>query len=163
MGLVFALTLFGSVTWFWISVALLLIIFFVSDLNENGFYAFGSLVIVSILYYFWGDIKLILPLFTFVNISIYLGVGFVFSSLRVFFAARSKMVEIKNYPNSADRLKQEFKNDLQGNVSRWLFMWPISLINWVLTDLLKDFWNYIYSKIGGYYNYIVDLGFKSIK
>ena len=45
-----ALTLFGSAIWFWLTVAVFLVICFVSDINENGFYAFGTLAVLTLTY-----------------------------------------------------------------------------------------------------------------
>lgn len=165
-----ALTLFGSVWYFWISVVILFVLFFVSEADENGFLALGSLIAVTILYYFWGDIKTILPLFSFINISIYLLLGLTFSTLRTFFAGRELGKRIKNLPEkdnggmysaNQEYQKKEFIDKLKGNVFRWWFMWPISLISWLVTDLVKEIWDYVYSKLSGFYNYIVELGIKS--
>ena len=41
-------------------------------------------------------------------------------------------------------------------------MWPISLINWLISDLIADVWDYVYSKLSGFYNYVVELGIKSV-
>jgi len=175
MEALLALTLFGSVIWFWISVVVFLIICFSSDVEENGFFAFGSLIIVSVLYYFWGDIKILLPMFTLVNIAVYLGVGLLFSTFRTFFAGRELGKEIKDLPktkadalkishssNSQEYQKERFIDDLKGNVFRWWFMWPVSLITWLVTDLVKEVWDWSYSKVKNFYNYILDLGIKSV-
>lgn len=171
MEALLALTLFGSVIGFWISVVVFLFICFSSDINENGFIAFGSLIIVSVLYYFWGDIKLLLPMFTLVNIAIYLGVGLLFSTFRTFFAGRELGKEIKDLPidkksgaifENQVYIKEQFVKELKGNVFRWWFMWPVSLITWLVTDKLKEVWDWTYSKIKNFYNYILDLGIKSV-
>lgn len=171
MEALLALTLFGSVIGFWISVVVFLFICFLSDINESGYFAFGSLIIVSVLYYFWGDIKTLLPMFTLVNISIYLGIGLLFSAFRTFFAGRELGKEIKDLPidkKSGERYdnqeyrKEQFVKELKGNVFRWWFMWPISLITWLITDLVKEVWDWTYSKIKNFYNYILDLGIKSV-
>ena len=172
MGALLALTLFGSVIWFWVSVLIFLFIVFASDINENGFYAFGSLIIISAVYYFWGDVKPILPIISLLNISIYLGIGLVFSTLRTFFAGRELGKLIKDLPitneknkydsDTKEYQKERFVNRLKGNVFRWWFMWPISLINWLISDLIADIWDYVYSKLSGFYNYVVELGIKSV-
>lgn len=171
MEALLALTVFGSVIWFWISVFIFLVVCFASDINKNGFVAFLFLVIISVLYYFWGDVKTILPLFSLLNISIYLGAGLLFSTIRTFFAGRELGKLIKNLPEKKDSSyygdtkeseKADFVNELKGNVFRWWFMWTISLINWLVSDLIGQVWDYSYSKLKNFYNYILDLGIKSV-
>ena len=167
-----ALTLFGSVIWFWLVVALFIVICFASDINENGFFAFGTLVVVSVVSYFWGSETFMYfkSLFTLTNILIYLGVGFGFSTIRAFFASRKlgkELLELtqKSYETlevSKSNLKKNFIEDLSGNVFRWWFMWPVSLLTWMVKDLISDMWNYCWKKLQGFYLYIVELGIKSV-
>lgn len=171
-----ALTLFGSAIWFWLTVSLFLVICFASDVNENGFYAFGTLVILTLTYYFWGDVKPLLAVLTFLNVLVYLGVGLIYSTVKTFFAGRKLGKKLQELPSKEDKaytpskfysdtkesVKTTFVNDLKGNVFRWWFMWPISLINWLLTDLIKDAWSYLYSKLKSFYDYILELGIKSV-
>ena len=180
MEALLALTLFGSIIWFWMSVLVFLIICFISEIEENGFLAFGTLVLIIIAYNVWGDIKAILPLFSFVTVSIYLVIGLVFSILRTFFMGRTLGKKIKNLIKSNEELRianpryayddgtsikglrKPFIDDLKGNVFRWWFMWPVSMITWLITDLIKDMWDYVYSKIKNFYNYLLELGIKSV-
>lgn len=167
------LTLFGSVVWFWISVLIFLIICFASDLKENGYYAFGSLVVVSVVYYFYGDIKALLQFLTLTNISIYFGIGIVVAILKTFFAGRKLNKKLKTLPIERDKnvskydqltkaeAKAEFVEKLESNVTRWWFMWPVSLINWLITDLIKDLSHFIYSRFRKFFEFILDLGIKS--
>lgn len=159
------LTLFGSVIWFWISVALFLTICFASDINKNGFYAFGTLVVFVILFNFWGNIEPIVSFLTVKNIFIYLGIGFLVATLRTFVATKKLKKEIKDLPiekpnqypyTTKQEAKNEFIKELEGNVSRWWFMWPISSISF----LVNDGWKFAYSKIKGYFKFIVELGLK---
>lgn len=59
--------------------------------------------------------------------------------------------------------KKYFLDDLKGNVFRWWFMWPFSWITWLVTDIVKDIYDFIYSRMKGFYNWIVDLGMKTVK
>lgn len=175
MGVLLALTLFGSVIWFWVVVTVFLIICFASDVNENGFFAFGTLVVLGVLFYFKANIDPLMDFFALPNILIYFGIGLGFSFLRTFFASRALGHRIKEsliewngrkYTDIEDRkkdMKMYFLKDLQGNVFRWWFMWPISLFTWVATDIVKDVYDWIYSKMSGFYNWIVDLGVNSVK
>lgn len=88
MEALLGLTLFGSVLWFWISVAVFIVICFLSDVNENGFIAFATLIILGVAYYLKGHIDPLLEILTPQNILIYLGVGLGFSVLRTFFCRK---------------------------------------------------------------------------
>lgn len=167
------LTLFGSVVWFWIIISIFLLICFLSDIYENGFYAFGTLVIISILCTLWGEIDPFLSLFTIKNVLIYLGIGLVFSVIRTYFSGRKLGEVMKVLPEEREKgeWKPETKSEakakniekLKGSVFRWWFMWIVSLIVWLVKDLIKDLWNYIYSKLKLFYNFILNLGINSIK
>jgi len=172
METLLTLTLFGSVMWFWMSAIAFILICVASDIEENGFAAFIVLIVTAILYYFWGDIKIILAFITLINVTIYLIIGLFFSALRTFFTGRTlgkrlkdlpeKTKETHSYDTTKESEKIKFVNKLKGNVFRWWFMWPISLIIWLINDLIKDFWNFIYSKLKKFYNFILELGIKSI-
>jgi hypothetical protein len=172
MSFFLTLTLFGAALWFWLSVLLFVIICFISDVKEEGYGATVALIAFSILLYFWGDLKPITSIFTIQNGLIYLGIGLVFSTIRTFFSARQLWETIKNLPVTTERnskydtqeyKKEKFINELKGNVFRWWFMWPISMITWLVTDIVRDIWNYLYSKFKGFFEFIVELGIKSAK
>jgi len=168
MEALFTLTLFGSVIWFWISIILFIGFCFISEKTENGVIAFVCLIIFAILYHFLGDVKAILAFLTLINISIYLVSGLIYSAIKTFFAGRELGKDLKGLPttggyDSQAYVKSQFIEKLKGNVFRWWFMWPISLINWLLTDLIGDIWSYVYDKIKNFYNYILELGINSIK
>lgn len=170
MDFLLTLTLFGSVVWFWISILVFLIICFASDINENGYYAFGSLVVVSVVYYFYGDIKSILQFFTLTNILTYLVIGFTFASLKTLIISKKFKDKLKTYPidRSGDKYvpytqeeaKKDFIEKLEGNVTRWWFMWPVSLLNWLIKDLIRDIAHFIYLKFKGYFEFIVEQSLK---
>lgn len=180
MSALFTLTLFGSIVWFWITAIIFLVVCFASDINKNGIVAFVTLIIIGFLFYFWGDVKSILAFFSLINVSIYLGIGLLFSAFRTFFSGRTLGKKLKNLPSAKDLSnndenkytkyvsgtkeseKESFIRELKGNVFRWWFMWPISMINWLITDLIKDTWDFVYSKIKGFYNLILELGIKSV-
>ena len=180
---IFALTLFGSTVWALILIGLFIVICFIADFNKNGFYATLSLLIAGAIIYFWGkNYDAIVALFSFKNIFAYVVIGLLYSMVRTFFKGRAcgmKMKDLKSREEleeirrkSTDRYiqshtKEDERNDfydkLKGNVFRWWFMWPISGINWIVTDLLKDFWDYLFSLLKNFYQNILDLGIKSVK
>lgn len=178
-----ALTLFGSTILFWLSALFFLIMCFVAESKENGFIATGTLIIVALLYHFWGDIKPILMYLTALNISIYLAIGFVLATIRTFVEGRKLKRRIKNLPinneagaklpgyqdkgrefygDTQEREIIHFKEELSGNVSRWFLMWPISMTNWMLRNIVKEVWDFVYSKLKNFFNYVLELGMKSV-
>ena len=172
METLLALTLFGSVIGVWAAMLLFIVICFIADANESGYAATVALVILGIMLYIWSDVKAILALFSIASVVGYFLIGLGFSVFRTFFAGRKLGKEIKDKPtvsrgnqgeyDTKERARKEFLNEMQGNVFRWWFMWPISLISWVATDFIVDAWDYLYSKVSKFYNYVLDLGIKSI-
>ena len=45
-------------------------------------------------------------------------------------------------------------------VFRWWFLWPISLINWAISDLIKQLYNFVYDKLVHFYDEVFNLGLK---
>jgi hypothetical protein len=172
MGSLLTVTLFGSVIWTVVSVVLFLTILFASDIEENGIYAFVSLIVFGVIYYFWGTFEPLLIFLSWKMLSLYFVVGLIYSIVRTFFEGRTLGEDIKDLPdekpnvysyNNKESQKNIFFDELKGNVFRWWFMWPISLINWAVTDLIADIWDYLYSKMKKFYNLILELGIKSVK
>jgi hypothetical protein len=168
-----ALTLFGSVLWFWILTIAFIVICFISDVSENGFFAFGTLIVLVILYYLKANIDPLLAFFSLAHILIYLLIGLFYSIMRTFLYGRRLGKELKGLPLNNDDGKNTFNNQeyktkeyvdkLKGNVFRWWFMWPISFINWLVSDLIKDCWDYLYSLVNKWYNYILRAGINTVK
>ncbi len=164
MGALLALTLFGT---FWgalIGIVLFLIICWLADIYENGFFATAALIVICVLFYYKGaNFAPFMFIISWTFAGTYLGIGLVYSVIRVFFEGRKLGKKIQDLPKGNTSQKDYVIDKLSGNVSRWWFMWPISLINWVLTDLLRDFWDYVYSKMGNFYRKVLELGIKSVK
>jgi hypothetical protein len=174
MGTLLALTLFGSVVWFWIVTAVFVFICFASDLNKNGYYAFAAFIALIVVYNFWGDLKAILGFLTWTNVVIYLTIGFIYATVKTFFSGRKLKEKLENLPyerpdnvgyihETKKEAKLKFINKLESNVTRWLLMWWVSLINWLFTDLFKDFFHLIYSKFRRFFEYVAELGMNSVK
>jgi hypothetical protein len=138
--------LFGSFVWFWIITGILLICLFLSDIEEQGYAATTSLIIFLGLNYFWGNLD-ISQFFNFKLIGIYLLIGLIYSFIKTYFYARKKGEDGREY--------------IKENVFRWWGLWPISLINWILSDIIRDLYNLIYDKLSNLYNGIFNLGLKS--
>lgn len=144
MGELLGLTLFGSGIGFLVLLGLLFLALILSDLNENGYFATLSFIVASGLVYFWGDVS-VFSVFTFKNIGMYLFIGFLFSLMRTYFKGKELSKDDKKY------------FELRDNVFRWWFLFPISAINWVCGHLLKDLYNFVYSKVEKLYLSIFNL------
>ncbi|MEI8223988.1 MAG: hypothetical protein WCG20_02610 [bacterium] len=85
---VFTASLFGSSLGFFAAIAVLIIVCFASEVNENGFYAFGCFVLFCVLMHYKGSG--IIPAFHFLKSHVwmawlYLGVGVVHATTRFFY------------------------------------------------------------------------------
>lgn len=134
-------TLFGSGVAFGIMLVALFIILIFSDIEESGPSGLVAFLIAIGLNYFWGTFP-ILNFISFRNISIYLFLGFIFSLIRTYFKGKKLN----------DKQKQSF--ELKEHVFRWWLMFPICLITWVFGDLLKELYNFVYSKLSKVYESI---------
>ena len=91
----------------------------------------------------------------------YLCIGMAFSIIRCYFYAKKERnnanKNIYSHTLEMDKLKvlKDAKNktlsELKGNVFRWWFMWPASLIYWIFSDIVSDIYNLIYSKVSKIY------------
>jgi len=138
MEMLVPFTLFGSGIAFGIMLVLLFIILTISDIGESGGVAFAAFLIAVGLNYFWGTFP-ILAIVSFRSVSIYLFLGFIFSLIRTYFMGKKLDANQKAYFN------------LKEHVFRWWLMFPISLINWVIGDLLKDLYDIVYIKLSKVY------------
>lgn len=144
--------LFGSCVWAAIIVGIFLILLFVSESEEQGFIGFGSLLGLCVLNYFFGNLPL-LKLISVLNVSVYLSTGLFFTIIRVFFYGRKLKLDGNEFS----------KVYLKDNVFRWWFMWPISLLSWIFSDLIGDFWAVIYDKLSNLFEDILKFGYNSVK
>jgi hypothetical protein len=168
-----SLTLFGSALLFWISVLVFVVICFIADIIEEGGWAFAGMIVLGILFYIRADIKPLLEMFTLANIFFYLLLGFLFTALRVFFTGRKFWRKIKDLPvmdvkesgyyKSQGYHKEVFIDELSGNVARWWLMWPVSLLNLVFVDVVKEIWFFVYPRMKRFYVFILELGINSAK
>jgi hypothetical protein len=131
-------TLFGSGIAFGIFLVTFFISLILSDVKEDGISALVVVIISVFLNYFWGTFP-ILSIISFRNIAIYLFLGFLFSLIKTYFKGKKLDAE----------KKKSF--DLKEHVFRWWLLFPICLITWVFGDLLKDLYNFVYSKLSKVY------------
>jgi hypothetical protein len=144
------------------------------DVNKNGFYATGTFIILIALYYWGGNFSAFLAIFSWKASIIYLSAGLIYSVIRTFFTGRNLGKRMKTLPsedlltkkeswqNTKEKEKEKFINDLKGNVFRWWFLWPVSLITWTLTDLVAEAWDWCYNGMKKFYNGVLEVGIKSV-
>ncbi len=140
-------TLFGSGILFGILLLLLFITAIVSDINEDGSWATVAVIIFILLNHFWGTFPLS-SIFTYKTILLYLIIGFIFSLLRTYFKGKKLSANDKRFFH------------LKDHVFRWWLMWPISLIRWVIGDLLVDVYDYVYDLLENMYMSVFNAGSK---
>ena len=140
--------LFGSMVWFWIVAFIVFVATCISEKSENGWGAFWSIIIFLILVYFWGEIEI----FTLTNLKFvlaYLGIGFVYALIRAYFyGVKSKRDDKVNW--NREKLKDK--------VFLWWFLMPFSLFNWILSDLISDFYNLLYAGFGKLFSHVFSFG-----
>ena len=162
-----AFTLWGSGLWFAAVVVAFLVAVFASEVNENGFYAAASLIMVLGVNHFWGNFP-IMEYISVYKICIYLGIGFAFSFVRTYFKGRhlkglyqeylDRFESTNSSPEPQSRLEfSRDRFDLKGHVFRWWLMFPVSMTTWFFGSLLRDIGNAVYAKLGGLYEKVLNL------
>lgn len=162
--------LFGSVIYFYISFIIILAIFFWSDAKEMGFHAFAAFLVFITIMHFYSDWDPI-GITSWGQVGLYLLMGFIHSLIRTYFYGRKPIPKaFEHYPNGRstddeieihkNNIIKDRKSHLKGNVFRWWFLFPISFINWVFSDLIRDVYNFIYSQLQRLYEGVLNLGLK---
>ena len=149
-------TVFGSVAWFLILVAALIVALFASEYHEEGGIGFVAVVVFVIITSVWGTVPL-RDLVTIPSVVGYLVVGFLYSLARTYAKGkelgRKATKDYGNYSTDYDvtieafikRKKLDF--ELKSHVFRWWLMFPISMIHWVFGTLLKDVFSGVYARV----------------
>lgn len=149
-----SLSIFGSFIGFIAATVLLFVIFFYAEYEKQGFIALVGVIAYVIINHKWGNVPL-QSLVTVPNISIYLGAGLVYSVIRTYFYGRSVAAEGGHLNQTIDELK--------GHVFRWWFIWPISLISWLVTDFIVEGFELLWDNIGSSFRKILTAGYESKK
>lgn len=147
-------TLFGSVALFWCALALMFILFILSERFNNGFISFVSVIVFYFLARYWSDIPLdSLETSNLIKYGgLYLFLGFIFATIRTYFYGRAERTE--KYTSL-----ETLKNKLKGKVGRWWLNWPFSLIHWVVSDIFRDLYDLLYEKCAKFFEHVLALGF----
>lgn len=159
----------GSVLMFYVITVIFIITLFISEVTENGYVALVSFIIFGLVTKFFGNFDIT----NYVGlklVGIYLLIGLGHSLIRTYFYGRKRGVLKKKLldSHSEDDWRLENFNDatldkLKDNVFRWWFLFPVSLLTWIFSDLMRDVWNFIYDKFKKSFEYILNLGLNSIK
>ncbi len=142
-----SLAIFGSFVWFCIITGLLFIFYMISDALESGIIAVLATVAFLVINHYSGNVPIV-KFLTLSNILAYLGVGFLYASLRTYFYGR----ELRGTDSYVDSL------ELKGNVIRWWMLFPFSIISWCLTDLIGEFFNRIFFLFSNFFEKIFNSG-----
>lgn len=142
-----AVLLFGGAIYFWILCLIVLITFFYAEYESNGYIALVGFLGFLFVTHFWSDIEL--SKYISWNLTgFYIGIGFVYAGIRSYFYGRKRR---------GDHIRIIIR-DLKENVLRWWFIWPISIISWVFSDLLAEVWDVVYAKVNSLFIWIVKRG-----
>ena len=149
------LAFFGSFLWFCLFSIVLLVCFILSETEEHGGIAFVAVLGYLILNHFVGNIPTDV-IFTWWNIGTYLVVGIIYALIRTYFFGRE---ESKTHSKLGHVSESEILSELKENVFRWWFLWPISLIVWLCSDVLGQIWEKLYKIFGSLFLNIFNLGY----
>jgi len=162
---IMALTLWGSAGWAIAFGVAFVIVTLISDYNENGWAITGSFGVLLVLFAIWGSTPLwvLFPLLSWKFIGLYLILGLGFAAIKTYSYAKKYAKE--NYSSyersdSQDQLYLEIKSKLRGNVFRWWFAWPISMLRWIFADLIVDLYEFIWPRIRVIFESIATVGVK---
>ena len=126
----------------------LLVIYLISMFFVDYAKELWALIVITIFYFGINIIWSNFPLwnyFTLKNAGIYIFCGFVFSLFRTIVEGR----KIKTPKAKNDYIKYNLKE----SIFRWIFFFPFSLPNWVLTDC----YSFFYRTFGKFYEKLFNL------
>lgn len=154
-----ALTLFGGTIWMIVVATIFLIAIFWSDYSENGFAITFSFGAILALFYFWGSAPLweVFPLFSWKFLALYFSIGIGYAVMKTFLYFKKK-AKNRFSGKTQEEIWSDTKYDLKGNVFRWWFAWPVSLIVWIVGDLVADVFSAIWTRIKGVFEKVAKAG-----
>lgn len=173
--ILFGITLFGSFVWMAIFTGIFVLICFLSDIYENGFYAFFSFIVFVLLFYFWGshDFQTILSYVTWISVGGYFGIGMVHAFIRSFFYGRNEgkryLKELERYrkdkeinPDGYNRKPDPIKRNIKAHVFRWWFLWPVSLLVWIFKDIIREIYDFLYYIFSKLFTVFMNVGINTV-
>lgn len=149
-----SLSIFGGFVGFVAVTVVLIFLFFYAEYQEQGIIALVAFLAYFLVNHYWGNVPII-NLFSIKTVSIYLATGLVYAVIKTYFYGREIAINGLDPKYSLDGLK--------GNVFRWWFIWPVSLISWLVSGLLKELFGLIWDNISKSFSEILYSGYKSKK
>ena len=123
----------------------LFVLSLIAEYEEHGGITLLGVICFTIVNHFWGNFDY--SIFTWKNLGIYLAIGFVYAVYRSYLMGKSgKSISY-----------------LKSNVMRWWFVWVVSLVFYIFSDLLGDIYNYLYKFTSSTFEYFYKLGQKQNK
>lgn len=146
--------LFGSIVYFWVFASIITIILLASEKYESWFWVVASILgFISVTHFLTDlDVESVLNGW---NLLGYFVIGFLYAILRTFIWGR------KTTPSKSE-IPMSFY-DIKSKVIAWWTLWPVSIINWVLSDLISDVCSFIYDRFDKLFEYVFKLGLGKIK
>jgi len=158
--------IWGSLAWFWIITSLFVLILFLSDIYENGFYAFASFLIFVVILHFGSNLELVPFIKAYWHIPLlYLGIGAVYALIRAYFYGKKPYDGYIDKDYTVEKIEklrtEQLKSELEENIFRWWLLFPVSFLNLLCTDLIRKFFKWLYARLRGIFEYVLVLGIKS--
>jgi|AntRauMFilla1563_2_1112583.scaffolds.fasta_scaffold03221_4 hypothetical protein len=141
-------TLFGSILNFWFLTVGSAIVLLISEKHNSWFWLIfiilGYLVLIQ-----GGSNFDIRESFSPWYLLYYLIIGFIYALIRTYFHG-NKITSKKDFDNK--------KYGIKDKIIKWWVLFPLSFINWVLSDLLNDIMNFLYNRFDKLFEYVFKLG-----
>lgn len=137
--------LLGSAWLFWIFFVAFFSILFRAETDDAWKVSFIALGVGGFILWKWSNFPII-DYLNLINIGTYIVIGFTFALIRTYIFGRKTKGD------------DFYKTQLRGKIANWWFFWPISFLSWVFSDLLKDLYDLIYSKVSLIFEKIYSLG-----
>lgn len=180
----------GSIFWTLVVIGVFLILCIYADLVKNGYLATLWAVVLAAMYYAFAEDKgtQLLSYITWSHVIGYLLIGLVYVVIRLYVEGKKVGARVKDRPTHDEYLLNKrdwdtkpnidrpstrisesetreyhvslYKRELRENIARWWFLWWISSITWVISDIFKDIWKTVYNIMKNFFFSIFDLGVK---
>lgn len=140
--------LWGSIAYFWLLLVFVTIVSLICERHDNWFWLIGTILVFGFITQTRTNVDL-RDVITLSNALGYLGIGFVYAMLMTYIYGRK----------SDSKYSPEYY-DVKSKVIRWWFLFPLSIINWIVSDFIFDATEFIYDKFSGLFEYIFRLGYE---
>jgi hypothetical protein len=73
------------------------------------------------------------------------------------------MKKVNEYRLEGHTYEYNINRKIKENIFRWWFMWVISLIVWIISDMVEEIYDCVYQRMSKIFDYVFNLGVKSVK